>query len=421
MQHPPAIDPSASPLSTGLVWLKSRIEQFIASGGRAVVLVGPPGSGKVRLVDAVLSGLSGRQTRIGNLTSRPLSMKRMLQQIGMPSDEGTDGPFFGMLAEQAYDDQSAVVVVQQAHTLSPYALSALSRVPGLGGPEHPGMILVLAGEASLLAKLSAPGLEQLRNARRTLVLTMPAGGAVDEAGVARLTWTALLPDGGDAAAAASPGRRRLPPIRTDRPTTPAAPLLKRPAPQPAGLVMLGAAMTAAITLGWMVWPEPTSSRSPATTPVIPPPASRLTSEQPRPMLSGPGPIEAAAKPPGTSRVIPEPSAPVEETATLPSSSLAAPPLTPDLTPRLTTDFTPGPLPNRRPEPAPESAPEQAPEQAQEQAPEPAPEPTPAQIKREFDGFLNRAGRDTAKLTPAARAALFREYLQWRIRASLAGP
>ncbi len=413
MQHPLATDRSARPLSTGLVWLESRIEQFIASGGRAVVLVGPPGSGKVRLADAVLSGLPGRQTRIGNPTSRPLSMKRMLQQIGMPADEGTDGPFLGMLAEQAYDDQSAVVMVHQAHTLSPYALSALSRVPGLGGPEHPGMILMLAGEAPLLAKLSAPGLDVLRNARRTLVLMMPRGGAAEEVGVARLTWMALLPEGGDADAAARTGRRRFPPIRADRPPLPDVPLApppKRPPPPPPGLLMLVAAMTAAVILGWMVWPEPAPSRS-AAAPVLPPPMGRVAAEQPRPDLPMPAPA-------GTST---EPPAPALDAATLPTPDLAAPGPTPGSAAELAPAPVPEPLPGRTPEPAPEPATEITSAITPEVTPEPAPEPTPAQIKREFDAFLNRAGRDTAKLTPAARAALFREYLQWRIRATLAGP
>ena len=42
-----------------------------------------------------------------------------------------------------------------------------------------------------------------------------------------------------------------------------------------------------------------------------------------------------------------------------------------------------------------------------------------QLRREFDGFLDRAGRDTAKLTPAARQVLFDEYVRWRVRRAAA--
>ena len=46
-------------------------------------------------------------------------------------------------------------------------------------------------------------------------------------------------------------------------------------------------------------------------------------------------------------------------------------------------------------------------------PRPAAAPSDADLRREFDVFLDRAGRDTAGLSPASRAALFREYLEWR--------
>ena len=50
---------------------------------------------------------------------------------------------------------------------------------------------------------------------------------------------------------------------------------------------------------------------------------------------------------------------------------------------------------------------------------PAPQPTlalaDARLRQDFDAFLNRAGRDTARLSARARARLFREYLDWRTR------
>jgi len=49
------------------------------------------------------------------------------------------------------------------------------------------------------------------------------------------------------------------------------------------------------------------------------------------------------------------------------------------------------------------------------APRRAATPSQAELRREFDAFLNRAGRDTASLTPADRAVLFRDYLAWRNR------
>ena len=44
-----------------------------------------------------------------------------------------------------------------------------------------------------------------------------------------------------------------------------------------------------------------------------------------------------------------------------------------------------------------------------------PMPSDADLRREFDSFLNRAGQDTAGLSADDRAALFQEYLAWRSR------
>ena len=50
---------------------------------------------------------------------------------------------------------------------------------------------------------------------------------------------------------------------------------------------------------------------------------------------------------------------------------------------------------------------------------PAPQPTlalaDARLRQDFDAFLDRAGRDTARLSARARERLFREYLDWRTR------
>ena len=49
------------------------------------------------------------------------------------------------------------------------------------------------------------------------------------------------------------------------------------------------------------------------------------------------------------------------------------------------------------------------------SPMPRSAPSDDQVRREFEAFLDRAGQDTAQLSPAARATLFREYVEWRNR------
>ena len=65
-----------------------------------------------------------------------------------------------------------------------------------------------------------------------------------------------------------------------------------------------------------------------------------------------------------------------------------------------------------------TSPETAPD-APELGLPPTPRPTLAlagpRLRREFDAFLNRAGRDTAGLSVRAREKLFQEYLRWRSR------
>jgi hypothetical protein len=161
------------------------------------------------------------------------------------------------------------------------------------------------------------------------------------------------------------------------------PAPNRAAAPRAGRLLLAGAMGVAVTLGWMAWPESSPSRPQAAASVAQDDVMAAPAEQPE-MSPDPARDAAAVK------TLIEPAGTKEPAR----AELTAPAL--------------GPPPTVNAAPPPDLA-------------APTPEPTPAQIKREFDAFLNRAGRDTAKLTPASREALFREYLQWRIRASLAGP
>jgi hypothetical protein len=130
--------------------------------------------------------MPGRVTRIENRTGQPLALDGVLHQMGKVAEiEGDErGLFFRTMVEQSYDDYSAVIAVEDAHTLTTLALTALARVPGLGGPDQPGMILMLMGEAGLLEKLEGPGLGVLRNSRRTLMVSLLEPGVGPAAAMA---------------------------------------------------------------------------------------------------------------------------------------------------------------------------------------------------------------------------------------------
>lgn len=330
------------------------------------------------MLDTVLSALPGRQTRIRNPGPAPLTLKRVLRQMGAPPGTLTSGHFFRSLAEQAYDDDSATIAVDDAHSLSPHALASLARIPGLGGPELPGMILFLAGEAALLGKLSAPGLELLRNSRRALVLTLPdstaARMAPETASAARLMWTTLAPE---------PPPIPAPPLPpAGPPPEPELLIISRTGPRAWQAALAGAVLATAFVMSTL-W----TSRV-GTPPTRPDP----------PALSAP--------------VAPIPPAEPERT---PAASLDAPP---SHAPRPDTAAEPTPPPLASPplaSPPLASSPLTSPE-----PPRPV-EPSDTQLRHGFDIFLNRAGRDTAKLTPPAREALFREYLAWRAKGPAAPP
>lgn len=177
MDHAYASPVPFIPLPPEVTATGARIVSFLHSGGRAVILVGAPRSGKTTTLDAVLAGMPAWVERASNPGSQPLTLARILAQIGAPED-GDEGLALGRtLAERAGSTAPAVLAVDDAHTLSAEALSALARVPCLGGPDEPGTILLLSGEPALLRLVQAPGLASLR-AAQTLTLRMPPPGSL---------------------------------------------------------------------------------------------------------------------------------------------------------------------------------------------------------------------------------------------------
>jgi hypothetical protein len=332
------------PIPPDLKGPAQRIATFLGGGGRAVVVTGPARAGKRALLDGLLAGMPGRVTRIENRTGLPLALDGVLKQMGKVAEtEGDErGLFFRTLAEQAYDDYSAVIAVEDAHTLTSLALTALARAPGLGGPDLPGMILMLTGEAGLLEKLEGPGLEGLRNSRRTLMVALPGPGAA-------AAVVTVPPRAGPVAGATAASEKEIGWARGNL------------GMRGVVIAVLAGAIAAACGLTWSVYPH---------------------HRRPLPSLA--------------QNAVPDVVVPAA-----PPAALEAP-LPP--TDAASTDGAPTSAPTM---PHPLSAPSGVPPALNEEA-----------LRREFDAFLNRAGKDTANLTPAARETLFREYQQWRGREAM---
>ncbi len=172
-------EPTPAEISVG-----AGIVSFLHGGGRLVVVAGPTGAGTAGLLDLVLAGMPARVLRVRNRLPGPLDLAGILSQIdpATNADAHADeaGALLRCLTDRAHDAGPAVLAVDDAHTLTPRALAALARVPGLGGPDLPGAILLLAGEGALLDKLSARGLERMRDPATALTVRL-AGLAQAEA------------------------------------------------------------------------------------------------------------------------------------------------------------------------------------------------------------------------------------------------
>ncbi len=328
----PATDPPAT--TPGLAGeLARRAVGFIQAGGRAVVLVDPSAPARAAALDSILAALPAGAIKIGNPLVSALTLDRLMFQLGIEDEGGDAGGLIVCALDVPSGVRMAVLAVDDGHSLTPEAITALERVPSPATPDQAGRLLLLAGGPGLLALVSGPGCEVLRDPRLTLTVVAPAAAE------------SVAPDLAEAAAALSFGEPGMP---------------DTPPPRAGisrfwwvGLLLAGSFVAGLVGTPVLFW----ASQAPA-----PPPDASLADPAP----------PAAARP--------EPDA-AEAAGGYPSPQAA-----PD-------------LPERRVTPTPTLA------------------EADARLRQEFDAFLNRAGRDTARLSVRARKRLFREYLDWRSRSA----
>jgi len=358
----------------------ARLQGFVQAGGRAAILLCPSRAARAAQLDRMLAELPNHATRAGNPLASPLTLHRLLFQIGAGAGDGEGGDaLLRCLQERAGPAGLAVLAVDDAHTLAPDALAALAQVPSPAVQEQPGRLLILAGHPDLVPGLSGSGLAALHDPARVLVLRTrgaddgalelaapagtpggPAGGSVGSDPVP----LPASPAGGPA-----PGRTvalRLMDLPVRMPGRPAGWRRSRPL-----MLAAGAAGAAVLAASALLWDGPAAGPAEPTSMALPlaPPAAPVQAPVP-------GPAPAAAPMP-----VPTPA----DAASV-AGSASAPPVADAPAPEAQR-FTP--------------------------LPRPAAVPSDAGLRRDFDVFLDRAGHDTAGLSPANREALFREYLEWR--------
>ncbi len=343
----------------------ARVTSFVAGGGRSVIILCPSRITRAAVLDGVLAALPCRAMRAGNPLTSPLTLHRLMFQLGAgAADCDDDGLLARRLDEKTDTSALSVLAVDDGQTLAPDALAALAQVPSPAAVEHPGRLLILAGHPDLLLALFKPGLDALHDPANALFLDLDslesgaAPGIEDTPGAAH-PLSRALPGMGDAVplpGAAEPAAPELP----DRPSRPIIrrTVWRRLARPVLATLALSAAASVVLALSW--------DKVPA-----------------RPSLSGPAAPSLSPLPAWPGSLAP---APVQEP---PPAQAVLQPFAPALPVPETQGVTP--------------------------VPRPAAMPSDADLRRGFDAFLDRAGRDTAGLSPADRAALFREYRDWRNR------
>ena len=364
----------------------ARVSSFVASGGRAVVVLCPARATRVAVLDGVLAALPGQAMRAGNPLASPLTLHRLMFQLRAGAADCDDGGLLARrLEERAGTSALAVLVVDDAQTLAADALAALAQVPNPPTGEHPGRLLILAGHPDLLLALFKPGLDALHDPASALLVDLDDLGSgvgpeiEGQLGYDQAPPAARVPEGD---AVPFPGA----PVAVLGPELPAADgravhrrtIWGRLARPVLATLALGAAASVLLALSWDRVPAPPSRLMPLS----------LQGRPNLPPSAGPGLPPAPPGPPLPA----QDQLPAQPAMQSPASASPAPAL-----------------------PAPASS---VPEpQNLTSIPRPAAMPSDAELRRGFDAFLDRAGRDTAGLSPADRAALFREYLDWRSRSA----
>ncbi len=452
------------------------IVAFLQRGGDAVVLTGPPGSGKTALLDAVLAQMAGIVMRIGNPLQTPLTLSRVLLQLGVHGpEEDEEEALRRELASFAERSEPVLLAIDDAHTAVPELWPILADHAVRTGTSAADLRLLIAGRPALLDALP-PAMAGSTEQTVTMQVTLegPAGTAASrDASTARLSDPRRMEDLADgplpipppppprrrtrAVREPEPASLRLPQplvLRTAMTVTPAPaglPLprmqfgsvnaVMRARPAPIDLEPLPPAATAraerwgaaGAMLLLLAVATTTSLRQPAA-PLAPErflyahsgdavsadPAGVATGDA-APRLSEAGPAAPAPAPTPNAAPAPAPQGPVAEApAPAPAApqGLPAAPQAPAAAPQVALAEPP-----RAPAPAPAqpAAPSSTFDRQDQVAFAPPASPsraTEAELRREFDAFLHRTGWDAATPTPRARRALFQDYKNWLSRRNI---
>src|SRR5690242_11031379 len=143
---------------------------------------GEDGAANRSVLDSVTSALAEhpvRFIRVGNPLTSPLTLRRVLLQIGCTEQAGLDqgdaeSVLEALRARRGIETQ-VVLVIEQAETLQPQALSVLQLLPGVSDRNSPSLQLLFAGRPEFWVLLEDAQFERLRQQITTRVAVESPG------------------------------------------------------------------------------------------------------------------------------------------------------------------------------------------------------------------------------------------------------
>ena len=150
-----------------------KVLEFLHSGGRVGLITGPPMSGKTLLLHEITSAFEGGVFKVANPLAAPLSLTRIMVQANVMDDGGDEATLLRMhLARYATPETPALLAIDDAHTLDDEALSGLAGL-ALYPYDGPGVVVLLAGSPELTARMDAPAVAALSNPQGVFAVTLP--------------------------------------------------------------------------------------------------------------------------------------------------------------------------------------------------------------------------------------------------------
>jgi putative secretion ATPase (PEP-CTERM system associated) len=135
-----------------------------------VVITGEIGCGKTTLLQTALRGLD-RQTSVSRIVNSMLDARELLEAVmldfGLDPGHGRSKPFLlhelsRYLVDQRMSGRIALLVIDEAQNLSPFALEEVRMLSNLETEKSKLIQIVLVGQPNLRDILARPELEQLR-------------------------------------------------------------------------------------------------------------------------------------------------------------------------------------------------------------------------------------------------------------------